>query len=115
MRRRGENISSYEMESVYRTHPAIEDVAVHAVLSEMTEDDVKLTAVLREGATVTLEEMCQWSIEQFPYFAVPRYYEFRDVVPRNPLGRILKYQLRDEGVTEGTFDQEKSDIKFDKR
>lgn len=115
MRRRGENISSYEMESVYRTHPAIEDVAVHAVLSEMTEDDVKLTAVLREGATVTLEEMCKWSIDQFPYFAVPRYYEFRDEVPRNPLGRILKYQLRDEGVTEGTFDLEKSDIKYDKR
>ena len=115
MRRRGENISSYEMESVYRTHPDIEDVAVHAVLSEFTEDDVKLTAVLRQGATVTLEEMCKWSIDQFPYFAVPRYYEFREQVPRNPLGRILKYELRDEGVTPTTLDMEKSGIKFEKR
>jgi len=115
MRRRGENISSYEMESAFRTHPDIEDVAVHAVLSEFTEDEVKMTAVLRGGASVTLREMCEWSIDQFPYFAVPRYYEFRDMVPRNPLGRILKYELRDEGVTENTFDREKSDIKFEKR
>lgn len=115
MRRRGENISSFEMESVFRTHPDIEDVAVHAVLSEFTEDEVKMTAVLREGATVTEASMCEWAIENFPYFAVPRYYEFRAEVPRNPLGRILKYQLRDEGVTGNSFDREESGITFEKR
>lgn len=115
MRRRGENISSFEMESVFRTHPDIEDVAVHAVLSEFTEDDVKMTAVLRSGAKASLEDMARWAIDQFPYFAVPRYYEFRDQVPRNPLGRILKYELRDDGVTATTFDLEASDITFEKR
>ena len=39
--------------------------------------------------------------ERVPYFAIPRYVEFRDDLPRNPVGRVLKYQLRDEGVTAG--------------
>ena len=115
MRRRGENISSFEMESVYRTHPAIKEVAVHAVFSEFTEDDVKVTGVLRDGAELTLEEFCRWSINEFPYFAVPRYYEFRDKLPTNPLGRVMKYELREEGVTDGTFDMVGAGITFEKR
>ena len=50
------------------------------------EDDVKVTAVLQEGATVTEEELCRWSVDQVPYFAVPRYIEFRTDLPRNPVG-----------------------------
>ncbi len=100
LRRRGENISSFEMERTFVAHPAIKDVAVHAVASAQGEDDVKVTAVLQEGVTVTEEELCRWSVDQVPYFAVPRYIEFRDDLPRNPVGRVLKYELRDDGVTE---------------
>lgn len=114
-RRGGENISSYEMEKTFAAHPQIEDVAVHAVFSELPEDEVKVTAVLRAGATVTEEELCLWAIERVPYYAVPRYIEFRTQVPRSPVGRILKYQLRDEGVTGNTWDRSKSAIRFDKR
>ncbi|MCW8158418.1 ATP-dependent acyl-CoA ligase [Stutzerimonas stutzeri] len=115
LRRGGENISSYEMEKTFAAHPQIEDVAVHAVFSELSEDEVKVTAVLRGGATVTEEELCLWAIERVPYYAVPRYIEFRKNVPRSPVGRILKYQLRDEGVTATTWDRSKSAIRFDKR
>lgn len=115
MRRGGENISSYEMEKTFAAHPQIEDVAVHAVFSELSEDEVKVTAVLRDGATVTEEALCLWAIERVPYYAVPRYIEFRTQVPRSPVGRILKYQLRDEGVTSSTWDRSKSSIRFDKR
>ena len=115
LRRRGENISSYEMESTFRAHPAIEDVAVHAVPSDMTEDDVKVTAVLRPGVSVTEEALCRWSIDLLPYFAVPRYIEFRKELPRSPVGRILKYELRDEGVTPATWDREASNIQLQKR
>ncbi len=115
LRRRGENISSFEVENAFRNHPALEELAAHAVLSSLGEDELKITAVLREGATVTEEELFVWSTDQLPYFAVPRYIEFRDKLPRNPVGRILKYQLRDEGVTPGTWDQEKSGIKIAKR
>ncbi|HEX3781299.1 MAG TPA: AMP-binding protein [Pseudonocardiaceae bacterium] len=115
LRRRGENISSFEMETAILQHPDVVEVAVHAVPSEVTEDDVKVTAVLRKGAGLTCEELCRWSIDRLPYFAVPRYIEFRDDLPRNPVGRVLKYVLRDEGVTERTWDRERSDLVITKR
>ncbi|MCU0270628.1 MAG: AMP-binding protein, partial [Acidimicrobiales bacterium] len=108
LRRRGENISSFEMEKTFLGHEAIADVAVHSVCSELAEDDVKVTAVLVPGATLTEEELCRWSIERVPYFAVPRYIEFRPDLPRNPVGRVLKYELRDEGVTPTTWDAEQA-------
>ncbi len=106
LRRRGENISSFEMESTFQRHPAIMDVAVHAVLSKMGEDDVKVTCVLREGADLTEHELCTWAIDHVPYFAIPRYIEFRADLPRNPTGKIMKYQLRDDGCTAATWDRE---------
>lgn len=115
MRRRGENISSFEMESTFRNHPAIQDVAVHAVKSSLGEDEVKVTAVLHPEVSLTEEELCRWAIDRVPYFAVPRFIEFRKEVPRNPVGRILKYQLRDEGITPATWDIEKSGIVLSKR
>ncbi|MDB5986508.1 MAG: putative fatty-acid--CoA ligase [Nevskia sp.] len=115
MRRRGENISSYEMETTFRAHPAIEDLAVHAVLSDLTEDDVKVTAVLKADVALTEEELCRWAIDRLPYFAVPRYIEFRRELPRNPVGRILKYQLRDEGCTPATWDRDKAGLQLAKR
>lgn len=115
LRRRGENVSSFEMERVFESHPQVLEVAVHAVLSEVSEDDVKVTAVLIDGATVTEEELCVWSIEHLPYFAVPRYIEFRDDLPRNPVGKVTKYVLRDEGCTTTTWDRENSDVQLEKR
>jgi crotonobetaine/carnitine-CoA ligase len=115
LRRRGENISSFEMERTFIAHEAIKDVAVHAVASDQGEDDVKVTAVLQPDATVTEEELCRWSVDQVPYFAVPRYIEFRADLPRNPVGRVLKYELRDDGVTEATWDREAAGFTFDRR
>jgi crotonobetaine/carnitine-CoA ligase len=115
LRRRGENISSFEMERAFIAHAAIKDVAVHAVGSAQGEDDVKVTAVLQEDATLTEEELCRWSVDRVPYFAVPRYVEFRPDLPRNPVGRVLKYELREDGVTDATWDREASGFTFDRR
>lgn len=117
MRRRGENISSFEMETAFRGHPAVHDVAVHAVLSEVTEDDVKVTATLKEGASLTEIELFTWAQARIPYFALPRFIEFRteSTMPRNPVGRILKYILRDEGRTPATWDREEANIVIEKR
>ena len=114
LRRRGENISSQELEATFKMHAAVKDIAVHAVVAE-TEDEVKATITLQENATITEEEMCAWCVDKLPYFAVPRYFEFRDDLPRNPVGRVLKYQLRDEGRTKSTWDREETDFKLDKR
>jgi crotonobetaine/carnitine-CoA ligase len=115
LRRGGENISSYEMETAFLQHENIIDVAVHSVLSELGEDDVKVTAVLSGGSTLTAEQLCSWSLKSLPYFAVPRYIEFRDELPKNPVGRVLKYVLRDEGRTAQTWDRQESNLKFEKR
>ena len=115
MRRRGENISSFELESTFRGHPDIVDLAVHAVPSEVGEDDVKVSLILQEGSTLTEEQLCIWAIDRLPYFAVPRYIEFRKELPRSPVGRVLKYMLRDEGVTPSTWDREASGIQLAKR
>ena len=115
LRRRGENISSFEMEKTLYGHSALRDVAVHAVPSELGEDDVKITVVLQDDAQLTEEELCRWMAERVPYFAIPRYVEFRDDLPRNPVGRVLKYQLREEGVTPTTWDREAAGVTFERR
>jgi len=115
LRRRGENISSFELERTFVGHPDVADVAVHAVASDLGEDDVKVTAVLRDGATVSEEELCRWAVDRVPYFALPRYIEFRTDLPRNPVGRVLKYQLRDEGVSPSTWDRDAAGFEYERR
>ncbi|MCA1846365.1 MAG: AMP-binding protein, partial [Actinobacteria bacterium] len=115
LRRGGENISSFEMEVAFMRSGLVAEVAVHSVPSELSEDDVKVSVVLPPGSSTTEEELCRWTIDNFPYFAVPRYIEFRSELPKNPVGRVLKYQLRDEGVTSTTWDREAAGITFSKR
>jgi carnitine-CoA ligase len=115
LRRRGENISSMEVEGVFLKHPDIAEVAVHAVYSEFTEDDLKVTAVLTEGGSLSARELFEWSTEQVPYYALPRYIEFRDELPKSPLNRIHKYLLREQGCTPTTWDREKEDVSFARR
>jgi crotonobetaine/carnitine-CoA ligase len=115
LRRRGENIASYEVESILMGHGALADVAVHAVPSPLTEDDLKITATVKEGAALSEEGLFRWCIEQLPYFCLPRYIEFRPALPRSPVGRVLKRELREEGVTPATWDAEAAGIEYEKR
>lgn len=115
LRRRGENISSFEVERILMSHGSLADVAVHAVPSQLTEDDLKITATLKAGVTLTEAELFGWAVDQLPYFALPRYIEFRAELPRSPVGRVLKRDLRDEGVTAATWDVEASGITYEKR
>jgi carnitine-CoA ligase len=115
LRRRGENISSWELEKVFHEHPDVKDVCVHAVPSEVGEDDVKVTVVRRDDAAVTEEQLCRWSVDHLPYYAVPRYFEFRDELPLSPTGRATKHLLRDEGITPATWDREAAGLTFERR
>ncbi len=115
LRRRGENIASFEVESILMGHGALADVAVHAVPSPLTEDDLKITATVKSGAHLSEEELFRWCIDQLPYFCLPRYIEFRPALPRSPVGRVLKRELREEGVTPATWDAEAAGIEYEKR
>jgi crotonobetaine/carnitine-CoA ligase len=107
MRRRGENVSSAELEAAIREHPKIDDVAAHAVPATMTEDDIKVCLVLADGASVTADELFEFFGEALPYFAIPRYVEVLDALPRETTSmRVRKVELRERGVTESTWDLE---------
>ena len=108
LRRRGENVSSMELEAAIRRYPAIAEVAVHAVESAATEDDIKACVVPQAGAPeLTPDELFGFFAEALPYFAVPRYVEVVPELPKNALGRVLKHELRARGVTPATWDFDK--------
>jgi crotonobetaine/carnitine-CoA ligase len=115
LRRRGENIASFEVERILMSQGSLSDVAVHAVPSPLTEDDLKVTATLKEGADLTEEGLFRWCVDRLPYFALPRYIEFRQSLPRSPVGRVLKRELREEGVTEATWDAEAAGVEYERR
>lgn len=112
LRRRGENISSFEVEKVINSHPAVLESAAVAARSELSEDEVKICVVLRPGETLTPEELVGWANERMPYFAVPRYVEFMEALPKTPTERIQKYLLKQAGITENTWDREKAGIQL---
>ena len=107
IRRRGENISSAEVEALLNRHPAILESAVIAVPSEFGEDDVKAVVVLKEGARITAEELWAFCDEHMPRFWVPRYIEFRQEMPKTPSQKIQKYLLRHDSSLGEVFDREK--------
>lgn len=111
IRRRGENISAFEVERVVDSHPAVLESAAVAVPSELGEDEVKIVVVLKEGATVKPEELVAFCDERLPYFAVPSYVQFKESLPKTTNERVQKHVLREEGVTSDTWDRIKSGFK----
>ena len=107
LRRRGENISSFEVEEPIRDHPAVADVAVIAVPADVAagEDEVKACVVLKQGSTLSAPELAAWCESRMPYFVVPRYIEFIDTMPKTPSEKIQKIELRKAGVTPQTWDR----------
>lgn len=112
IRRRGENISSFEVEKVINTHPKVLESAVFAVPSELGEDEVKANVVLKPGENLPPEDLIKHCDERMAYFAVPRYLEFVMELPKTPTNRIEKYRLREAGITENTWDREKAGVKI---
>ncbi|MFH1242808.1 MAG: AMP-binding protein [Pseudomonadota bacterium] len=113
IRRRGENISSFEVEKVINSHPRVLESAVFAVPSELGEDEVKANIVLKTGETMPpAEDLIGYCNERMAYFAVPRYLEFVSELPKTPTNRIEKYRLREAGITENTWDREKAGVRI---
>ena len=110
LRRRGENISSFEVERVVNAHQAVLESAAVAVPAEVGEDEVKICVVLKAGETLTPEELIRYCNERMPYFAVPRYVEFMESLPKTPTERVQKYLLKQTGITPNTWDREKAGV-----
>lgn len=106
LRRRGENVSSVEVEAVVLGHPAVAEAAAVAVPSDLGEDDILLAVVLRPGTAIDHAELLDFCAARMPYFCVPRYIEELDELPKNAIGRIRKDLLRARGLTAGAWDRE---------
>lgn len=106
IRRRGENISSYEVEQVLLAHPAITGAAVYAVRSELAEDEVMAAICCRPGERIEPAALLDFCQPRMPYFAVPRYLRLMHDFPRTENGKVRKFALREEGVTPDTWDRE---------
>lgn len=109
IRRRGENISAFDLECEVNLHPSVLECAAIGVPSELEDEDVKLAVVLRPGSSLAPEQLLEFCFERLPKFMVPRYIEFVDALPRTPTDKVAKFKLRaqgDHGITATTWDRE---------
>jgi carnitine-CoA ligase len=106
IRRRGENISSWEVEQAVLEHPAVSAAAAFPIPSDLGEDDVMTAVVLEPGQALTPEALIEHCRPLLPYFAVPRYVEFVAELPLTENGKVRKQVLRERGLTPATWDRE---------
>jgi len=110
IRRRGENISAYDIETVVNEHPAVLESAAIAVPAELGEDEVKIVVVLKPDANLNPEELIRFCESRMAYFMIPRYVEVLGALPKNPSQRIEKYKLRVNALNKSTWDRDKAGI-----
>jgi crotonobetaine/carnitine-CoA ligase len=105
IRRRGENVSSYEVEQVLLSHADVAGAAVFPVRSELAEDEVMAAIVAALDRRIDCAALARFCEARLPKFAVPRYIEVLDELPRTENGKVQKYKLRERGVTPTTWDR----------
>ena len=106
IRRRGENISSFEVEKIVNQHPAVLESAAFGVPAELGEDEVMVVVVCRPGASVQPDELIAFCTERMARFMVPRYVDFREALPKTETHRVQKTTLKRTGVTATTWDRD---------
>jgi carnitine-CoA ligase len=107
IRRRGENISSFEVEQVLSAIPGIETVAVYPVPSDLAEDEVMAALVVQADSGLTAGDIFLFCEKELPRYAVPRYLDFLPELPRTENGKVQKFVLIQRGVTKTTIDRQK--------
>jgi crotonobetaine/carnitine-CoA ligase len=106
IRRRGENISAFEVEELLLSHPGVVEAAAIGVPSELTEEDVKVCVVLRPGANLEPRDLYEHCARHAPKHMVPRYYEVAAALPKTATEKVEKFRLRAVGITASTWDAE---------
>lgn len=112
MRRRGENISSFEVEAEVVAYTDVREAAAYAVPSDIGEDDVMISVAPVAGKEIDHATLLNFLGDRMPYFMVPRYIRVLDELPKTPSAKVMKHILRSEGVTPETWDREQHNISF---
>ncbi|MGE4335014.1 MAG: AMP-binding protein [Pigmentiphaga sp.] len=110
IRRRGENISSYELEREACCHPAVTEAAAVAVKSEHTEEEIMIFAIAKSGMTLLAADLHAFLTARLPRYMAPRYVELVEDLPRTPTNRVQKHLLRAQGVTARTWDAQEHGV-----
>lgn len=112
IRRRGENISSFELETEICAHPKVREAMALAVPSAVTEDDVLAVVTPVEGETLDPAELIAFLAPRLPHFMVPRYVRVVDDLPKTASGKLQKHVLRTQGLTPDTWDREAAGVRL---
>lgn len=94
IRRRGENLAPYDVETALNQHPAVFETVVVGVPAEVGEEDVKAFVQLKPGASIPPEELFRFAVERLPFFMVPRYLEFIEEIPKTANQKAQRYLLK---------------------
>ena len=112
IRRRGENISSFEVEAEVTAYPAVREAAAYAVPSEIGEDEVMVAIALVDEAVIDEAELMAFLGKRMAHFMIPRFVRTLDELPKTPTAKVMKHVLREQGITQDTWDREDHDIRF---
>jgi carnitine-CoA ligase len=110
IRRRGENISSFEVESEILAHPAVREAAAVVVKSEVAEDEVMAVIALKPGESLDPAALLEFLRPRMAHFMIPRYVRYVEALPRTPTAKVEKVKLRTTGLTDDTWDREKAGV-----
>jgi carnitine-CoA ligase len=112
IRRRGENISSFEVENEVVAHPDIAEAAAIPVPSELGEDDVMIVVAPVNGATIDSKQLFEFLVPRMAHFMLPRYIRVIAELPKTPTQKVQKHLLKSDGVTADTWDREDAGIEI---
>jgi crotonobetaine/carnitine-CoA ligase len=112
LRRRGENISSFEVEEELLAHPLIKEAAVVAVPGDGGEDEVLAVLVPLTSESIDIKALTNFLGKRLAHFMVPRYFRFVGELPKTPTQKVEKHALRSQGITEDTVDRISLGIKL---
>jgi crotonobetaine/carnitine-CoA ligase len=110
IRRRGENVSTFEVEQALLDHPAVAAVAVFPVPSDLAEDEVAAAVVLHADCPPDPVALIRHCEPRLAYFAIPRYLRYVAELPLTENGKVRKSVLRDAGVTADMWDREAAGV-----
>jgi crotonobetaine/carnitine-CoA ligase len=112
IRRRGENISSFEVENSVRQFPDVDEAVAIGVQSEIAEEEVMVIVMPKPGRAVDPRALAEFLIPRLPYFMVPRYVRVVNEIPKTETNKVRKVVFRDQGITPDTWDRERAGLRL---
>ena len=110
----GHNLGTAEVEGAIGGHPAVAEAAVVGIPSDLGDEDVLVAVVPKRGETIDAKALIEFLIPLMPHYMVPRFVRVLKELPKTPTNKLMKFAIRDQGVTADTWDAEAVGIRLKK-